>query len=260
MPLPETELKRREKYLKAVENRQYKHAEEVWHRLHQGTYIGDFVYGANDGLITTFAVVAGAAGAGFSPWVIIILGLANLLADGLSMGASRFLSITAERDFYESQKHREKWEMEHFPEIEKEEVRNILKRWGVKEERIEPVLQDLVKDKQRWLAIMMREELDLHESDATKPVRHGFATSAAFIAVGSLPLVPYLFGLPTQSQFLVALFTTAFILFGVGAARTLITAGSWIKSGFEMLLIGGSAALLAFGVGWTLKTLVNVAI
>src|SRR3989344_3118884 len=107
MALPQAELKRREEYLSAVKNKQYRHAEEVWHRLHQGTYIGDFVYGANDGIITTFAVVAGASGAALSPWIIIILGLANLLADGLSMGASRFLSATSERDFYNSQKHRE---------------------------------------------------------------------------------------------------------------------------------------------------------
>ena len=98
------EKAKKQKYYELIENQQYRQAEEVWHRLHQGTYIGDLVFGANDGIITTFAVVAGAAGAALSPGIVIILGLANLFADGFSMGASNFLAIRSEKELERKQK------------------------------------------------------------------------------------------------------------------------------------------------------------
>lgn len=254
------EQERHKEYLKALENRQYKHAEEVWHRVHQGTYIGDLVYGANDGIITTFAVVAGAAGAALPPGIIIILGLANLVADGISMGASSFLSKTSERDFYNSQRKREEWEVQNFPEIEKEETRDIFRKWGMKEELVEPVLQDTIKNRETWIDLMMREELDLHESGSANPLKHGIVTFFAFVAAGTLPLTPYFFGVVPVLQFPVAVAATGISLFVVGAARTVITITSWWRSGLEMLLVGGVAAGAAYFIGWALKVLVNVAI
>lgn len=259
--LPKEELKRRQEYLRAMENKQYLHAEEVWHRIRQGTYIGDFVYGANDGIITTFAVVAGATGAALSPGVVIILGLANLVADGISMGASNFLSKISERDFYHCQQKKEAWEVENFPEIEKEEVREILRKWGLRKELVEPVLQDIIKDKERWIDLMMREELDLHESASATPTKHGIATFFAFVIAGAIPLMPYLiFTIPVSLQFPVALAGTGLALFVVGAARTLITAEFWLKSGLEMLLVGGTAASVAYLIGWALRTFMGIAI
>lgn len=254
------EQERRKEYLKALENRRYKHAEEVWHRIHQGTYIGDLVYGANDGIITTFAVVAGAAGAALSPGIIIILGLANLVADGISMGASSFLSKTSERDFYNSQRRREEWEVQNFPEIEKEETRDIFRKWRVREELVEPLLQDTIKNREAWIDLMMREELDLHESGSANPLKHGIVTFFAFVAAGALPLTPYFLGVVPVLQFPVAVAATGISLFVVGAARTVITITPWWRSGLEMLFVGGVAAGAAYFIGWALKALVNVAI
>jgi VIT1/CCC1 family predicted Fe2+/Mn2+ transporter len=252
---------KREEYLRAIENKDYRSAEEVRHRLKAGTYIGDFVYGANDGIITTFAVVAGATGAALSPGIIIILGLANLVADGFSMGASSFLAHTSERDFQRAQRKREEWEVEEFPGIEREEVRDILRKWGVAKERIEPVLQDIIKDKDRWIDLMMREELDLREADSASPAKHGTATFFAFVIAGFMPLLPYLFfGIPASWQFPVAVTATLVSLFSVGAARTLVTTESFVKSGLKMLLTGGLAAMLAYTIGWMVKTLAGIAI
>lgn len=259
MALLSEEIKRHEEYLRAIKNKQYKHAEEVWHRLHQGTYIGDLVYGANDGIITTFAVVSGATGAELSSWIIIVLGLANLVADGLSMASSKFLSVSSERAFYNSQRKREEWEIEQFPEIEKEEVRDILRRWGIAKERIEYVLEDIIQDKKNWLDLMMREELDLHESGSTKPFKHGLATFFAFATAGFIPLIPYIFGFPSQFQLQVSIVTTGFSLFLIGAARTFVTAASWLVSGLEMLFIGGGAASVAYLIGWAMKTFFGIA-
>src|SRR3989338_8162321 len=97
-----------------------------------GTYVGDFVYGAIDGSVTTFAVVSGVAGAGLSSNVVIILGLANLLGDGLSMAIGNYLSSKSEREFVQQERKREEWEIEHYPEGEVEEIRQIFLRKGFK--------------------------------------------------------------------------------------------------------------------------------
>jgi VIT1/CCC1 family predicted Fe2+/Mn2+ transporter len=257
----ETENRKKQEYLRAIENKEYRHAEEVLHKLKSGTYLGDLVYGANDGIITTFAVVAGATGANLSSGLIIILGLANLVADGFSMGASSFLSHSSEADFYRAQRKKEEWEVKEFPEIEKEEVRKILQSWGVAKERIEPVMQDIIKDKDRWIDLMMRQELDLHEMDSANPLRHGIATFFAFLVAGVFPLLPYFFFNITQSlQFPIAATATGISLFLVGAARALITTENFLKSGLEMLFVGGVAATLAFTIGWLVKNIIGVAI
>ncbi len=257
----EREKLKKQEYLRAIESKEYRRAEDVWHRLREGTYIGDFVYGANDGIITTFAVVAGATGAGFSPGIIIILGLANLAADGFSMAASSFLSRSSERDFWRAQRRREEWEAREFPEIEKEEVREILQKWGVAKERIEPAMQDIIKDKDRWIDLMMREELDLKETDSVSPAKHGTTTFFAFVVAGFMPLLPYLFfGVPASQQFMVAVAATGVSLFSAGALRTLVTTESFVKSGLEMLLVGGLAATIAYAIGWLVKTFAGVVI
>jgi len=173
---------------------------EFWKRFREGEYIGDFVYGANDGIVTTFAVVAGATGALLSPGVIVILGLANLLADGFSMGASNFLAIRTEN------------------------------------------------------------ELAKKRDEIVTPFQRGLVTFGVFVAAGAVPLVPYLFGLFAGHQFAVSSLLAAGMFFAVGAARTFITKGNFIKAGLEVLFMGGIAALVAYGVGWGVKTLFGIVI
>ena len=155
-------------------------------------YIGDLVYGANDGIITTFAVISGAAGAALAPGVIIILGLANLMADGISMGLSNYLSLRSRIDFQKQERDREEMEVEKFPKDEKKEVKEILAKWGVPEGRIEETVASITADKKRWVDIMMVEELGIVESNIKFPGRHGMITSAAFVVAGALPLIPYI--------------------------------------------------------------------
>ena len=254
----ETEKKKR--FFELIENKKYREAEEILHKLHQGTYLPDFVYGANDGIVTTFAVVAGAAGASLSPGVIIILGLANLLADGFSMGASNFLSLRSHREFVAMQRKKEEWEVENFPEIETEEIRDILRKWGLPSETIEPATSAIIQDRKRWIDLMMREELDLREEEAASPVRHGAATFGAFVIAGFTPLLPYLFGVAASQQFVVSIIAAGLAFFGVGAARTLITGGNAVKAGLEILLIGGLAATVAYSIGWGVKTAFGIVI
>lgn len=254
----ETDKKKR--YFALVENRRYREAEDVLHRLHEGTYLPDFVYGANDGIVTTFAVVAGAAGASLSPGVIIILGLANLLADGFSMGASNFLSLRSEREFVAMQRKKEEWEVDNFPAIETEEIREILRKWGLPPDTVEPATSAIVQDRKRWIDLMMREELDLREEEAARPLNHGAATFAAFVVAGFIPLFPYLFGVTASQQLVVSSVAAGLAFFGVGAARTLITGGNALKAGMEVLLIGGLAAGVAYSIGWAVKTIFGIVV
>lgn len=254
------EEEKKKRYLELAENKQYRAAEEIWHKIHRGTYLPDFVYGANDGIVTTFAVVAGAAGALLSPGVIIILGIANLLADGFSMGASNFLSLRSGREFTAMQRKKEEWEVEHFPEIETEEIRDILRRWGLPPATIEPATQAIIQDKKRWIDLMMREELELQEEESASPLRHSMATFGAFVAAGSIPLAPYVFGVVPQSQFLVSGTAAAVAFFGVGAARVFVTGANPFRSGLEMLLVGGVASSAAYMLGWGVKTLFGIVV
>src|SRR3989338_11177316 len=174
------EEEKKKQYLELAENKQYRAAEEIWHKIHRGTYLPDFVYGSNDGIITTFAVVAGAAGALLSPGIIIILGIANLLADGFSMGASNLLALRSGRDFVKLQRKREQWLLEMYPEQEKEQVRAILRRWSLPEEIIAKAIYALTSDRERWMNLMIREKLDLKEEEHGSPLAHGVVTFLAF--------------------------------------------------------------------------------
>lgn len=221
----------------------------------KGEYLGDFVYGANDGIITTFAVVTGAIGAGLSPLVIILLGLANLVGDGISMGASNFLSLRSRRSFELRERAREEYEVEKFPEEEKKEVEEVVAQWGITGEHAKAFVGDVVADKKRWVDFMMREELGILEDPEDKPALHGFVTFMAFLVIGAMPLIPYIFGVPAHLQFTVSFIATGVSLFIVGSLRSLVTNQKWLRAGLEMLVVGALAAGAAYAVGAVVKTL-----
>jgi vacuolar iron transporter family protein len=221
-------------------------------------YIGDMVYGGLDGIVTTFAIVSGVAGANLGSGVVLILGLANLLADGLSMAAGAFLSLKSEREYYDRERQREGWEIEHFPEGERSEMVEIYRGKGYSREDAEALMDIQSKDHDLWLDAMMVHELGLLPDDR-QPARSAVATFLAFLVAGSVPLFIYLLGLvvPVDAaiSFPVALVLSALALFALGAAKVLITERSWFRSGLEMLLVGGLAAGVAYLVGYLLQGL-----
>ena len=252
--LLEKALKRKEKYLS--ENRHYRLQEALMHRHDAGKFIGDFIYGANDGIITTFAVVAGAAGASLSPTVIIILGFANLLADGISMGASNFLGGKSERDYAAFQREKENWEIDHLPELETEEIREIFEKKGFAGKDLDRVVEVITSDRKVWLDTMMRDELDILENPKDDPKIHGLATFGAFVIAGLFPLIPFI--LPIGGNvFLLSVIFGVLTLFIVGALRSVVTAVSWFRGGMEMFLVGSAAASVAYFVGAFVERLVR---
>ena len=215
-----------------------------------GTYIKDLVYGANDGIITTFAVVAGVAGAGLDPKIVLILGFANLLADGLSMAVGNYLGTRSEERYIEREQKMEEWEVQYLPKEETAEIRGIYKKKGFEGKDLERAVEIITSDKKRWVNVMMVEELGLMPPDGTSnAVQNGIATFIAFAIAGFLPLVPYVFGFGGNYAFPIAIAMAAIAEFAVGSARVLITKGNWLRSGIEMLVVGFSAAVVAYGIG-----------
>ena len=219
-------------------------------------YIGDLVYGGLDGIITTFAVVSGVAGAQLGTPIILILGLANLFADGFSMATGAYLSSKSEQEYYEREWQREAWEVEHFPEGERLELIEIYRNQGYSEENAQKLVEIQSRDPQRWVKAMMVNELRLLP-DERKPLLSGLATLLAFVIAGSIPMLIYLVGLfapiSPDVAFPISIALSGLALFGLGAAKVVITRLNPFRSGVEMLMVGGLAAGVAYGVGTLLK-------
>lgn len=254
MDLLEKTLKKKEKFL--LENKEYKRFEKLAHRDIFGRYIGDFVYGANDGIVTTFAVVAGASGANLSSTVVIILGFANLLADGVSMGASNFLGKRSELDFAKAQAQKEDWEIDNLRELEIEEVRDIYRKKGFKGADLERAVYIITSNREVWIDTMMKDELGIIVNEKDDPKKHGLATFVAFAIAGLFPLIPY-FMAGFQNAFFASAVIGALALFIVGALRTLITTVSFVRGGLEMLIVGSMAAFVAYISGAFINGLVR---
>jgi len=212
------------------------------------TYLRDFIYGAIDGTVTTFAVVAGVAGAGFSDTVVIVLGLANLVADGFSMAVSNYLGTQAERQQRERARRQEADHIARFPEGEREEIRQLFATKGFAGEDLERVVDVITSDRRVWLDTMLREELG-YGADTSDPVRAATATFLAFVCVGFLPLAAFVAPGDVTEPFAWSAALTAFAFLVVGALKARFVEQTWWRSGLWTLGVGGVAAALAYVVG-----------
>jgi len=214
-------------------------------------YLGEFVYGGIDGSVTTFAVVAGAAGAELSSAIVLILGFANLLADGFSMSIGAYLSSKSEQENYEKHKKIEYWEVEHMPDVERQEIYDIYKTKGFDGPLLEQVTDVICADKDRWVATMMTEELGMMKEQRS-PVKIGFVTFISFLILGLIPLIVYVldFVYPFQGNlFLIACLLTFLAFIIVGYLKSYVTQTSKWKGVLETLFLGVSAAGVAYFVG-----------
>ncbi|MCE2495802.1 MAG: VIT1/CCC1 transporter family protein [Flavobacteriales bacterium] len=221
-------------------------------------YLGEFVYGGIDGSVTTFAVVAGSVGAGLDTAVIIILGFANLIADGFAMSVGAFLSTKSEIQNYEKHKRIEYWEVDNLPEKEREEVHEIYRDKGFEGELLEQVVDVICADRDRWVDVMMKEELEMQE-ETKSPFAMGAVTFVSFIIVGFIPLLVYMYDYTSggwdTNLFLWSCVLTggAFIMIGYLKAR--VTENDVIRSIVETLFLGAAAATLSYVVGNYLEQL-----
>jgi len=221
-----------------------------------GDYIKDIVYGGNDGIITTFAVVSGAVGAGFELKVIVILGVANMLADGASMGLSNYLAIKSEIDHFIKEEKREYQEIKDTPEFEREEIREIYRIKGFTGKLLEQVVKVITADNNRWVNTMMKEELGLIIDPNQKAWLNALVTVISFCAFGFIPLIPFVFAIKLD-QFLSSIVATLFALTVLGFIRLKITKERGIRGVLEIVFVGSVCALISYGIGAFLSGIVN---
>ncbi|MFQ5732962.1 MAG: VIT1/CCC1 transporter family protein [Planctomycetaceae bacterium] len=218
-------------------------------------YLRDFIYGSIDGLVTTFAIVTGALGAGLSTSIIVVLGFVNLLADGFSMAVSNFLGTKADRQMVERARLIEERHVDEIPDGEAEEVHEIYRRKGFEGDLLDRIVQVITGDRQLWIETMLREEwgLALH---GPSPRKAALVTMGSFVFVGLIPVLPFLVFTNAggdRGHFAISAASTAIAFFGVGALKSQSTPGPWYRAGLETLLMGGAAAVLAWIVGAALR-------
>ncbi len=222
-------------------------------RAPRNNYLRDWIYGGIDGAVTTLAVVAGVVGAHLAASVVLVLGLANLAADGFAMGAANYSGTKAERDDYQRLLAIERKHIALVPEGEREEIRQIFAAKGFTDSELERIVSVVTSDEANWARTMAVEEYGLAPASKS-PIVAGLNTFAAFVLCGLVPLLSYLLA----GDFARCVIATGGIFFGIGAVKSHWSLASWWQSGIETLLIGVSAAALAFGVGFGLRSVLSL--
>ncbi len=210
------------------------------------SYLRDWVLGGIDGAVTTFAIVAGVAGAGLSYSIVIILGVANLIADGISMAAGNYSGVKAENDDYQRLREMERRHIARTPDGEREEVRQIFAGKGFAGDDLERAVDVITADEERWIDFMLTEEFGLPKG-ARPPLPAAAATFSAFVICGAVPLIPYFFG--ASRSFLFATVGAGLVFFVIGALKSRWSTAPWWASGAETFAIGAVAASAAYYIG-----------
>lgn len=239
-----------------ISRKLYKHLAKEHHVSALSTYLKEIVYGGNDGIVTTFAVVSGFAGAsatgnmGSLPFAIVLLfGFANLFADGISMGLGNFLSLRSEQDVYRAEKEKELAEIRNNPKAEKEETIAILMDRNFTKKQAEELTKIYSQNEDYWTEFMMKYELELANPELENPYLAGIITFSSFVLFGFIPLIPYLILQINESTFSLSLIFTVLALVLLGILRYLVTREKITRTIGEIVLIGGVAAVIAYFVG-----------
>ncbi|QIE54477.1 GMP synthase [Pikeienuella piscinae] len=218
-------------------------------------FLKEIVYGGNDGIVTTFAIVAGFAGAGaegaatVGAGAVLLFGLANLFADATAMGLGAFLSSRSEQDVWRAMRAKERAEIDNNPEMERREMLEILSDRGVCETDATAMADILQRNPEVMTDLMMQYELVLSDPTRDRPALIALATFLAFILFGSAPLLPYFLAPPTATTFNISLASSVGALIALGLLRWKVTSETLRRCVGETLLVGGICGLVAFTVG-----------
>jgi len=216
------------------------HRSEEVHGHRLGSVIQDIVYGGNDGIVTTFAIVAGTVGSGLPRYVAIILGLGNLLADGISMATGAYLSMRSERDQYRRIRDEELEEIRTHPDLEREEVREYLQSLGLKGHTLHNATKAV--------------------TSTDRPILHAFTTFLSFQIFGAIPLIPYIVPVAADNRFRIAIASAAIALVALGLTKSWVIREKLWRGCIEITAVGAAGAVVAYGIGAALKSAIGVAL
>lgn len=206
------------------------------------------VFGVNDGLVSNACLVFGVAGAEASNELILMTGVAGLLAGAFSMAAGEYVSMRSQRELFENQIGEERAELERYPEAEAEELALIYAARGMPIEQARALTQRMVKDEERMLDTLAREELGLNPDDLGSPWGASISSFAAFAVGAIVPLAPFVWS-PIENRVLLSAALAGACLFGVGAVLSLFSGRNAFAGGARMLAIGAAAGVATWGIG-----------
>lgn len=229
--------------------------DDIKARLAEGysvNYLREWVYGGIDGVVTTFAIIAGVTGASLSPMIVVILGIANLVGDGFSMAASAYSSEKTNIDNYNRIRKVEEKHIDKDPEGETEEILQIYRAKGFKGDDLEKVVKVITENREIWIETMLTEEYGISPLQKL-PLKAGWHTFLSFLVCGAMPLLPFILHIPNAFEW--ALLLSSLTFFCIGGFKSLWSVHRWWKQGVETTIIGLFAAGLAFLIGHGLRGL-----
>jgi vacuolar iron transporter family protein len=226
-------------------------------RIHPvSEYLKEIIYGGNDGIVTTFAVVAGFTGAQssitgspFPLLTVLLFGSANLFADGLSMGLGNFISLRSEKDLYQTEKKKELEDIKNQTELEKSRTISLLLERGFNKKQATELTNLYSQNNDYWAEFMMKYELELPDPQNENPYLTAIATFSSFIGFGFIPLIPYVFLRGAGNIFFLSALFTFGALILLGLLRWQVTKDPLIRALGEIVIVGGIAAVTAYLVG-----------
>lgn len=209
--------------------------------------VRDIVIGMSDGLTVPFALAAGISGlAGSGTKLVVLAGLAEIAAGSIAMGLGGYLAARTDFEHYFTERQRENWEIDHLPEVERDEVTQVFRGYGMQDAQIKPIVDALNNDRQQWLDFMMRFELGLEAPDPKRARISALTIGLSYIVGGFIPLSPYMLVHNLFSALLVSIVVTLIALFLFGYIKGRFTGTKPFTSGFQTVLVGGLAAGVAF--------------
>jgi predicted membrane protein (TIGR00267 family) len=229
--------------------------DEAWHTP-SGRFIREVLFGMNDGLVSTIGFVAGVTAAVMQSRIVLLTGLAEVVAGALSMAIGAYLATKAQREFFEHEIRRERREIEEVPEREAQEIREIFTHLGFLPDEVEMIVRRVTSDKELWVRFMLREELGILEETFDDPKKVGVIMGGSFAVGGAVPILPYFFLDDVHAGLWAAVALSLLFLFGIGVGKSRLTKIHWLRSGLEILALGSLAAGLGYLIGMGIGLLV----
>ncbi len=217
------------------------------HGIENAGFLREFIFGLNDGLVSTLSILAGLSGAVVSNNIIVLAGLAEIVAGSISMGLGAYISTKSEDEYFKSKIEKESKNIEDLPYIEINEIKDIYRKKGFNEKEVNLIVSKIIKHKATWLDTIIREKIGIKQ-EFDDPKKLGLTNGFSFVLGGLFPVLPFLF-FQSSYPLIIGTISSLIILFTIGVIKSRITGRNWFVSGFELTFICLLAAALSYFAG-----------